>query len=162
MAKEVWDLEKLKKEYEIIRKKHNLLTFKEMNNDFEIEKLQERETEYLLKEVRRIVMDKAMAYLRFIEMLLNPNNCPLFFLSLLRKIGADEKKLLQNMYEKIGIFELEALELDCIYDEKREADFVKRLCKEWKSISNDMINFLSSLRKKQSQNLGKDEKGYLG
>ena len=51
-------LEELKKEYEKLKKKHNLPIFKGMNEDFEIEKLQEKETELLLREVRRIMIEK--------------------------------------------------------------------------------------------------------
>ena len=47
------ELDKLKKEYEKLRKKHNLPSFNELNKDFSIERVCEIETDFLLKEVRK-------------------------------------------------------------------------------------------------------------
>ena len=63
-------LDDLKKAYERLRQKYKLPLFGEMNNDFEIEKLQERETETLSREIRRAMMDKNVAYLKFTEILI--------------------------------------------------------------------------------------------
>jgi hypothetical protein len=155
-------LEELKVDYEKLRKKYNLPSFKQMNEDFEIEKISQHETECLLREVRKIIMEKVIIYLRFVEMLLNPSNAPMFFFALVKGMTASDKRLLESLYEKIGRFEIGVIPLDCKYNEKQEAEFIKQITSEWPSISEDMIELSGILKKNWNQTSKKDEKGYFG
>ena len=47
------------KKYLELNKKHNLPKFDELNRDFEIDKL-DKETDFLLKAIRKIIMEKIM------------------------------------------------------------------------------------------------------
>jgi len=67
-------LEELKEDYEKFKKIYKLPEFRQLNEDFDIEKVAQNETDFVLREVRRHMMDKIIAYLRFIEMLLNPSD----------------------------------------------------------------------------------------
>jgi len=69
------DLEQLKKDYSAYEKKYKLPSFKELNESFEIEKI-ERQSDILLRIVRVIMMEKVIATQRFVESLLNPANAP--------------------------------------------------------------------------------------
>ena len=51
------ELKDLKKEYGKLEKKHKLPSFKEVNETFEIDKI-ENESDCLVREVRKIIMDK--------------------------------------------------------------------------------------------------------
>jgi len=161
MAKES-SLEKLKKDYDKLRAKYKLPDFQELNEEFDIEKVAENETECLLREIRKAIMDKAIAYLRFIEMLLNPSNAPLFFLALVKGLTSQDKRILERLYDKIGHFEIDAIELDCRYNEKDEAEFIKKITREWKTIREDMMKLVEVLRRNWSQKSKKDERGYCG
>ena len=77
-------LEELKKDYLILQKKYKMPSFKELNEEFDIEKAAEHETDCLIREIRKAIMDKVIAYLRFVEMLLNPSNAPMFFFALVK------------------------------------------------------------------------------
>jgi len=162
MAKQNFSLEELKNNYEILRKKYALPEFKQLNEEFDIEKVAENETECLLREIRKAIMDKAIAYLRFIEMLLNPTNAPLFFLALIKGLSVDDRKILEKLYDKIGHFEIDVIELDCQYSEEDEAGFIKKATKEWKIISDNMIKLVEVLRRNWNQKSKKDERGYCG
>ena len=59
------ELDKLKKEYSILKEKYKLPSFKEMDENFEIHKI-ERESNVLLKNVRKIMMEKIVSSLGFI------------------------------------------------------------------------------------------------
>ena len=74
-------LGQLKKEYEKLQKKHNLPGFKEMNEDFYIEKIAEIDTELLLTAIRRWIWEKFSNYMRLLEGIINPVNVPMFFFS---------------------------------------------------------------------------------
>ncbi len=162
MIKEDSSLEKLKKKYVIFEKKYSLPPFKDLNENFDIEKISEQETDYLLREIRKIVVDKAVAYLRFTEMLLNPSNAPMFFLTLVKGLTSQDKRIIERMYEKLGSFEIDVIELDAKYNEKDEAEFIKKIQKEWKTISVDMIKLTEVLRRNWNQKAIKDERGYFG
>ena len=161
MAKE-FGLEKLKKDYEKLRKKYNLPGFKEINEDFGIEKLQDKETDTLSREIRRAMVDRNLSYLRFMEMFLNPVNAPMFFLALIKGLKDSEKKLLNDIYIKLGKFELESIALDNIYDEKKDADFIKRFFKEWQAIKEKFGKIMENLEKAWEREVEKKDRGYLG
>ena len=94
-------LEKIKKEYELLKIKYNLPEFKKLNENFQIEKAAESETEVLLKEIRKCIFDKISIYARFIESLLSPVNASLFTFSILRTLNSDDKKLMEEVYKKL-------------------------------------------------------------
>lgn len=156
------DLKELKKDYLVLQKKYSLPAFQQLNEEFDIEKVAEHETDCLLREIRKAIMDKAIAYLRFIEMLLNPTNAPMFFFALVKGLTAQDKRSLERIYEKLGSFEIDVIELDCRYNEKDEAEFIKKIAVEWKDIGNEMIKLVEILRRNWSQKSGKSNRGYFG
>ena len=160
--KEKSSLEELKKDYEKLKSKYGLPSFKELNEEFDIEKAAEHETECLIREVRKLVMEKVIAYFRFIEMLLNPSNAPLFFFALVKGLTASDKRILDKLYDKLGHFEIEVIALDCNYNEKEEVEFIKKVLAEWKDIKEDMISLVEVLKHNWGQKSKKDERGYFG
>jgi hypothetical protein len=155
-------LEDLKKDYEKLMKQYNLPSFKDLNEAFDIEKVAESETDCLLREIRKAMMDKVIAYLRFVEMLVNPSNAPLFFMILLKGMGASDKKELEEIYESLGGCEIEVVSLDCSYNEKNEAQFIIMMYKKWKEVSSRISGLTESLRKNWNKGSSKTERGYFG
>lgn len=155
-------LDELKQDYSKLQKKYSLPSFEKLNEEFDIEKIAEHETDYLLREVRKAIMDKVINYLRFIEMLLNPSNAPIFFFALVKGLTSSDKRILERMYEKLGNFEIDVICLDCKYNEKDEAEFIKKITADWKDISDEMIKLSEILKRNWSQKAGKGERGYLG
>ena len=56
-------LAEFKKEYEKLQKKYKLPVFDDLNRDFEIERVYERETDFPMREIRKVMMDKVLGYL---------------------------------------------------------------------------------------------------
>ncbi len=130
VSKEIHDfgLEDLKKEYEKLRQSYNLPEFSVLNEIFDIEEV-DVETEFLLRKIRRNISDKIAGYIRFIEAMINPTNAPLFLYKLIKKLEEDDKKVLTNIYETLGDFEVELIILDLNYNEQKEAEFINRMFK---------------------------------
>lgn len=156
------NLNELKKDYAKLQKKYALPTFRELNEEFDIEKAAEHETDCLIREIRKTIMDKVIAYLRFIEMLLNPSNAPIFFFALVKGLSSQDKRILEELYEKLGRFEIDVIELDCKYNEKDEAEFIKRIAIEWQNISQEMIKMVEVLRRNWNQKSRQNERKYCG
>jgi len=107
------DLEKLKKDYEVLRAKYNLPEYSKLAEDFNsIERVSDSETDYPIREIRRFVADKILNFHRFVEALLNPVNVPMHIFSMIKTMGADEKKKLSEIYGEIAKIEILIMELD--------------------------------------------------
>jgi len=150
-----FNLNKLKQEYVKFKEKYNLPEFSEMNRVFDIEEI-EVETDFLLRKIRRIVSDRISGYLRFIEVILNPSNAPIFIFKLIKKINEEDKKQLSDVYGILGGCELEVVKLDLNYNEVKEAEFIKKM---YNLLNNELSrNLLNVIEKMGNNNKDKEEK----
>lgn len=156
------DLEKLKENYEKIRNKYSLFDFEMLNEEFQIEKLAEVETDFLVREIRRFMADKFSNYLRFVEALLHPVNSSMFIFSILKSVGNDEKKKLAESYKKLAKLELDLLELDLKFDDEKEADFVKSSYDVWQEVKNDLLEIVKTIKNNFDNKSEQNGKGYFG
>ena len=155
-------IQELKKQFSVLQKKYSLPSYVELNEEFDIQKIAEQETETLAREIRKTMMDKAISYLRFVELLLNPTNAPMFFFALLKGLTASDRKILEEVYGKLGKLELGVIRLDNNYSEKNEAEFVNKIFKEWKEIKNSINTLFDSLESCWDKKCEKRDKSYLG
>jgi hypothetical protein len=155
-------LEELKKEYDIFMKKYDLPSFSELNKTFDIEEI-DFDTEFLLRRVRRIVSGRIEVYLRFIEIILNPANAPMFFFKLIKKLEEEDKKQLTEIYEDFGKLELEAINLDLKYDEVREAEFIKNVYKLFnENISGELLKVVKKMGNGENHKKKENKGSYFG
>jgi len=159
---EEMDLETLKMDYEVIRKKHNLPSFEDMNKDFHIEGLVEVETEYLIRGVRKFMSDKLQNYLRFIEAILNPSNASIFIFSVIKTLNEGDKKKVSDIYKKLSRFEVDIIELDTVFSEEKDVKFIKEFYSTWQGIKKDMIVLVNIIRGNWDKESGKNSGAYLG
>jgi len=156
------DLENLKEDYKEIQKKYDLPEFEKLNEDFQIEKLAEIETDFLVKEIRKFIADKFMNYLRFIESILNPVNVPIFIFSIIKSIGEDEKKKLTEVYKKLVKCEVDLIKLDIESSEDDEVKFVKKSYKLWQEMKKDILKIVEVIKKNWDNKLESNGSGYFG
>jgi len=156
------DLEELKKDYKKLQKKYALPDFEKLNEDFQIEKAAESETDFLTREVRRIMAEKFSNYLRFIETILNPINAPMFVFSIIKTMGAEEKKRLTEVYKKLAKIEMALIELDVEFSEKKDVIFIKEAYKLWQEIKGDVLKTLDAVKKNWDSKFEVNKKGYFG
>ena len=154
-------LERLKTEYLELHNKHRLPSFKEMNEDFYIEKIAENETDILIREVRRMVGDRLANYMRFIENLLNPVNVPMFVFSVIKLIGVEEKNKLQEIYKKLIQNEIKFVERDLEFEENKEAEFIRQSYELWQEIKKELANILEKVDKNWGTKTEESSKGYF-
>ena len=162
MAEEESKLDKLKQDYSILEKEYNLPSFDELNEDFNIEKIAESETEILVREVRKFMGDKMLNYMRFIENLLNPVNVPMFIFSIIKLLDAEEKKGLSEIYKEFMKKEIQFIELDLEFNEKKEAEFIKNAYEFWQGIKKDILKIIDKINKKWDNKFELNNKGYFG
>jgi hypothetical protein len=160
--KECKNLEKLKQNYELLRKKYSLPEFKYLNENFEIENIEIGETELLSKMIRKHMTEKIFYVLRSLEMFINPQNAPLFIFDIIKSFNETEKHLIKDLYSKIAQYEIEAFGLEAGYNEKKEAEFIKKFSEDWKDISEDLGKIYGAMRDGHKKDSKKQNKSYLG
>lgn len=161
MEKTGMGLEKLKTEYLELHNKHRLPSFKEMNEDFYIEKIAESETDILIREVRRTVGERLENYMRLVENLLNPVNVPMFVFSIIKLIGVEEKNKLQEIYKKLIQNEIKFVERDLEFEENKEAEFIRQSYELWQEIKKELANIFEKVQKDWGTKKEESSKGYF-
>ena len=136
----------LKQQYEKLAKSYKLSSFDELNVDFEIEKLQDKETDFLLRNIRRCMFERVTAILRFLEILVNPTESPpIYVFSVIKSISPETKKIIDRTYKELISLELGSLDLDIDYNEKNEAKFIKEFSESWKTTKKDLKEITKKL-----------------
>ncbi len=159
---EKFDLAKLKQEYSKLQEKHSLPSFEKLNEDFQIEKAAEGETDFVLREVRRYVTDKFFNYLRFIESILSPTNAPMFVFAITKTLGIKEREKLIELYKKIAKIDIDLIELDIEYSEEKEANSIKKYYEMWQNIKKEFLEVVEVIKKNWDVKLEDNGKGYFG
>lgn len=156
------DLEKLKENYKKIEKTYHLPDFDKLNAEFSIEKIAENETDFLIREVARIMAEKFSNYLRFVELVLNPSNAPMFIFSLIKTMGEEEKKKFSEIYKELARIELSLIELDVNFSEKNEADFINSSYKTWMNMKKSFIEVIEKIKSNWDNKSDNGSKAYFG
>ncbi len=138
-------LEQLKQDYLPLQEKYCLPCFDELNQDFQIEKIAGIETDYLIREIAKLVSERLSDFMRFIEGILNPVNGSILVFSILRALGQEEKKVLAEVYKTIAKTELKMIRLGLDFDENKEAEFIKEAVSLWKEVKPKISKILDSI-----------------
>lgn len=162
MEREESDLEELKKDYKQLEEKYNLPSFNELNEDFQIEKAGESETDLLIREVRKFIADKFSNYLRLIETFLQPVNSPMFIYSIVKSYSEKEKENLMEIYKKLAKTEVDLIGLDIQFNEEKEAEFIKKSYILWQEIKKELLEIVEVIRKNWDNKSKTNEKSYFG
>lgn len=162
MEKHGMGMEKLKEEYEKLQKKHKLPSFKELNEDFHIEKIADTETEFLIREVRKNLGDKLANYMRFLENLLSPVNVPMSIFSIVKVLDSEDKKKLSDIYKELMKKELKFLELELVFNEQKEVQFINESYKFWQDVKKDLLKLIEKINEKWDDKSETSNKGYYG
>ena len=152
-------LEELKKNYSILEKKYKLPSFKELNEDFGIEILRKGE-ELLLRSVRKVMLEKIVNSLSFVEMLLNPVNAPRMYFVYLKSVNSEDKKDLDKIYSVLSDLVLASSELEIEYSEKGEAEMITKIVRDWNSVKPLFMKILKRVQNPVSS--VQKEKSYFG
>jgi hypothetical protein len=121
----------LKLAYNKLGKKYSLPEFEKLSEDFDIEKISEKEPNFLAREIRRIINEKISGYIHVFEILINPTSPPLFIFSILKNISTKDKEKIRDIYKTLSKTQIEIMKLDTIYKEKSEIKFINETFNMW-------------------------------
>jgi hypothetical protein len=156
------NLIQLQNAYKEFEKKYSLPSFTSLNEIFDIEEIT-LETEFLLRKIRRVIIEKISGYLRFVELMLNPTATPTFFYKKIKKLENTDREILTEMYETCGDIETENLLLDLEYSEEKEAEFIKKIHSVFhKKIKKELITIIQKLMINSNNEIKYNKVSYFG
>jgi len=150
----------IKKDYESLVEKYNLPSYKEVADNFEVDKI-DKETEYVLRAVRKAMMEKIVNSLGFMEMLLTQANVPGIYLSFVKSMTQEDRQDVEKIYKTLADLSLASLDLEIDYSEKGEAELIKRALNDWNSIKPEFRRILGKIKNPNFNGL-KRERSYYG
>ncbi len=156
------DLATLKINYAVLAKKYSLPEFDLLNEEFQIEKVADSETDFLLREIRACISEKFFGYLRFIESILTPTDAPMFVFAIIKTIGIKEKEKLMELYKTIAKLDIDIIALNLDYSEQKEADAIKEYNLLWKDVKKELVQIVETIKKNWDSKVKEDSKGYFG
>src|SRR3989344_223992 len=140
------EIEELKEAYVGLHKEFNTPGFDELNNIFDIGKI-ERNSGNLLRDILRAMVEKVAHYLRLMELMLNPSQASPIFLILLKEVTPADKQSLDKVFSAFIEIELASYRLDVGSKDSDEAEFVKKIYAVWTSNREELLKLLSILER---------------
>ncbi|MFH0711514.1 MAG: hypothetical protein V1889_00115 [archaeon] len=134
----------LEKAYNELKQKHSLPEFKKLIQDFDVEKIQDEKPILLIREIRRTINEKIMAYIHLFENLINPNAPPIFIFSILKNISNQDKDTIKEIYKTLSRTQIETMKLDTIYDETAEIKFINDIFNKWQEIKPKIYKLIEN------------------
>ena len=154
------ELKNLIREYDVLQNKYKIPSFKEINDLFELEKI-DRDSNTLLRLVRKVMMEKVVNLMGLIDLFLAPNNVPRMYMPYLKSMTSEDRTALSNLYDKFSKLALECMSLEVEYNEKKEADMIIKITKSWQESRVSLNSFFAQLQKPEVREARK-EKSYFG
>jgi len=154
------ELKYLKNNYEKLEQKYKLPTFKDVNESFEIDKI-DKESDTLLRVIRKTMMEKIVNSLGFLEMLLNPMNIPRMYMPFIKSMTMEDKNSMEKIYSHFSELSLRSLECEIDYSEKTESELIKSIFNTWKELKPEFRKIFSKI-KNPVNNDSKKERSYFG
>ncbi|MBS3083297.1 hypothetical protein J4423_00675 [Candidatus Pacearchaeota archaeon] len=155
-------LTELIENYSKLQKKYSLPSFDEMNSAFEIGKIK-KDSGVLLKDIRRIIVDKFAYYLKLIETIVNPSQAPPMFMMLLKEITPEDKKIIDSVFSSFMEVELISYKLDVVSDDSNEVEFILKAFGVWNDKRAELLKILGILERnwKNASNSKKSNRDYF-
>ncbi|MEI6849733.1 MAG: hypothetical protein WCK29_01715 [archaeon] len=154
------EIKDLKREYELLEKKYKLPSFKELNENFEIDKI-DKDSDLIIRTIRKVIMEKLINSINFLEFLINPVNAPRMYMNYLKNISVADKEIIDEIYSAFAKISLDSLDLEVNYSEKNEAELIINVNKLWNEKKSNFSKILAHIKSPQPQEARK-EKSYFG
>ncbi len=154
------ELKEISEKFNHVGKKYKLPSFEEINKEFEIEKI-DRDSQIILKVVRKVMMEKIVNLLGLLDMFISPNNVPRVYMPYLKSMSPEERNDMVELYDNFSSLTLDCLPLELGYSEKDEAEVILKILERWKKSKLSLAEMFAKM-KKPSILENKKEKSYFG
>lgn len=151
---------RIKEEYHKFELKYKLPSFGKIDNEFEISAIEE--IRFLLREVRRKIVEKIEIYCKILESILQPETsvCDMYECSV---ITEEDKERLFNLYRKLMFFNRFSIETFVDETDEKSSEFINLVWKDWPEINKEFSFFVKKIKDSWLEDIDvKTQLGYLG
>lgn len=148
--------------YNELAEKHDLPKFEKIAEDFDIEKIPDKESIFLVREVRRIMNEKIAAYIHLFETLINPTSPPIFVFSILRNVSTSDKDTIKKIYKTLSRTQIEVMKLDTIYKEEDEIKFINETFTIWQKLKPTIYKLIERFESSFNEDDSSKKRSYFG
>ncbi|MDH3353276.1 MAG: hypothetical protein OEL87_02410 [Nanoarchaeota archaeon] len=148
--------------YDGLKEKYGLPEIDAIAEDFDIEKLYDKEHDFLIREIRRAINEKISGYLQLLETLINPSAPPMFVFSILKNISEKDREVIKEIYKKLSIVQIEVMKLDTVYREEAEAKFIVETFKMWQDLKLKLYGLIEGFEAGLEEGDSSNKKSYFG
>ena len=151
----------IQKNYEELKKKYKLPEFNLVDSEFEISTIEN--DIFLLREIRKKIIDKIETFCKLLEELIQPESTSLSTMHEVKVFEDEEKEKIYTLFKMLMKFHRTGFLLAINDDDKKEAQFINDVMAHWKEIKADITKIVEKLRDSWDKDLDIQEKvGYLG
>jgi len=155
------DIEELKKEYELIRKKFNLPSFEYLDEEFEIRALEINKSGILLKALLRIILSKIGLFLNYLDPVVSPNPQSYHSMVELNNISNEDKQKMTSYYRTLSYLYHEGCAVE-LKSENHTAEFIKNISEKWPSLKKEESAYLDKITKAWVAEKQTEKSSYTG
>jgi hypothetical protein len=80
----------------------------------------------------------------------------------IKTLGVREKEKLSELYKKIAKVDVDLIELDLEYSEKKEAEAIKKYYEMWQDIKKELLEIVDVIKKNWDAKQENGKGNYLG
>ncbi len=136
------ELKKLKTKYEKIGAKYKLPKFEDLDSEFEIRLIEDQH--FLIKEVRRAILNRIRSISAFFLPVLDPHPSELHSLVEMGAFNSKEKDALFKFYKKLSYWMHRGITVSMI-SEEAEAKFINDLWKDWPELKTKARGYMEKI-----------------
>jgi hypothetical protein len=141
---------------------YDLPDLSKLKEDFDVEKVYDKDSEFLLRSIRRVMTEKLSSYSQFFETLMNPSGPPMFIYTLIRGMELKEKESVKEIYNKLSKIQIKSIKLDTIYSEEGEAKFIIETMKAWQDMKKNIYDLVEKMEKNHEGGKEVSTRDYFG
>lgn len=151
---------KLQQELTAIIKKHNLPSFKELDIEFDISNIEH--DGYLLRAIRRKMIEKAELFCKILESLMLPDASSLSSIQESKILDENTRQNMLKLFKKLMVYDRISLSLEIDNDDKKNIKFIKDLYSEWKEIKPQLMEIVKNMTDAWTKDDESLEEKYFG
>ncbi|MFW5747125.1 MAG: hypothetical protein ACOCWQ_06275, partial [Nanoarchaeota archaeon] len=134
--------------------------FAEINDEFEIEHIEQ--TSYLIREIRRRILQHIDGCIKFLESILHPEGS-LSSMMETSSIEEEHKDMIMGMLRKLNHALRHGQRISMLHDKQQDADFICTMTKDWPKMRMQFAEISELLEKAwKEDHYSKQENGYFG
>lgn len=156
-------LAEFKKFYEEIKLKYSLPSFNDLNMVFDIGRIR-RDSGNLIRDIRRVMMEKIVYYVRLVEVMINPPQASPIMLMLLKDINAEDRKIIDSVLNSFVELEIASHKLDVSSSDNDESKLINHINSVWGKKKDEVMYLVTILErnlKKTPQTVNKKSRDYF-